>query len=313
MTNFPAYQSGIVAPASSDALFITLKRKQFEMQSKRAELLQSIAKIQDVLAQCRERFSDAQLHLTVGLSSQLWDFLEFPEKPAQLQPFQAISNKKVRMPATDSDLLLHIRSQRHDVNYHIAQIVYQMLSPFFLLDELVRGFQYLDSRDLTGFVDGTENPEGENRKQVALVSDDVAFNGGSYIHLQKYLHNLALWNSYSLKEQEDSYGRTKDENVEYSSADKSDSAHTKRSSIKDDAGNSIEILRHSLPFGELENSGLMFASYSANSTHFDLMLQSMCEINEDDETDHILRVTNAVTGQAFFAPNIDWFATIVKK
>ncbi len=313
MTKYPAYQSGIVAPASSDALFVTLQRKQFDVLSNRADLLQSIAKIQSVLADCTERFVDAQLHLTVGLSSQFWDFLELPEKPAGLQPFQAISNKKVRMPATDTDLLLHIRSHRHDVNYHIAQAVYQLLSPFFVLDELVRGFRYLDSRDLTGFVDGTENPEGESREKVALVGDDPAFNGGSYIHLQKYLHNLPVWNSYTLKEQEDSYGRTKDENVEYSSADKSASAHTKRSSIKDADGNSIEILRHSLPFGELDQSGLMFASYSAKSTHFDLMLQSMCEVNEKDETDHILRVTNAVTGQAFFAPNIAWFKALLKE
>ncbi|MEM5530689.1 Dyp-type peroxidase [Gammaproteobacteria bacterium AS21] len=313
MTKYPAYQSGIVAPASSDALFVTLQRKQFDVLTNRADLLQSIAKIPSVLADCTERFVDAQLHLTVGLSSQFWDFLELPEKPAGLQPFQAISNKKVRMPATDTDLLLHIRSHRHDVNYHIAQAVYQLLSPFFVLDELVRGFRYLDSRDLTGFVDGTENPEGESREKVALVGDDPAFNGGSYIHLQKYLHNLPVWNSYTLKEQEDSYGRTKDENVEYSSADKSASAHTKRSSIKDADGNSIEILRHSLPFGELDQSGLMFASYSAKSTHFDLMLQSMCEVNEKDETDHILRVTNAVTGQAFFAPNIAWFKALLKE
>lgn len=313
MSKYPAYQSGIVAPQNSDALFITLARKQIDMSLVRADLLASIAKIPSLVSACREDFSDAQLHLTVALSSQYWDFLELPEKPAGLMPFQAILNDKVQMPATDTDLLLHIRSDRHDVNYHLAQMVYQMLSPYFVLDELVRGFRYLDCRDLTGFVDGTENPQGDDREKVALVSDEPNFNGGSYIHLQKYLHDLPAWEQYSLKAQEDSYGRTKEDNIEYASADKPETAHTKRTSLKDENGNSIEILRHSLPFGELEQSGLMFASYAANSSHFNLMLQNMCRINEQHQTDHILRVTQAVTGQAFFAPNIAWFNALTEQ
>ena len=120
-----------------------------------------------------------------------------------------------------------------------------------LADE-VHGFRYLDSRDLTGFVDGTENPEGEHRAEVALVGDeDPAFSGGSYIHLQRYEHDLNAWNQITVKQQEDILGRTKEDNREYASADKAAFAHTRRASLKDSEGRSIEILRHSMPYGNL--------------------------------------------------------------
>jgi putative iron-dependent peroxidase len=211
------------------------------------------------------------------------------------------------MPATDADMILHIRSQRHDINYLLALRLFEQLTPAMQLDEMVHGFKYLDSRDLTGFVDGTENPEGKEREQVAIVANDAPFNGGSYLHLQKYQHQLNDWQALSLKQQEDSYGRTKAENIEYPAAQKSQCAHTKRTSIKDLQGKGIEILRHSLPFGDLNQSGLLFASYGASPESFNLMLESMCQLDENSATDSILRVTSAVSGHAFFAPNLDWF------
>lgn len=302
------YQSGIIEEGSSQALFITLNLSTdtFDL----GQLRQKLSQLPGHLAPLQTRFSDAKLLMTVGLSSSFWDKLQLSGRPAKLAPFQSIENVQLSMPATNADLLLHIRSERHDVNYHLALILFELLEPMFELDEMVQGFRYLDSRDLTGFVDGTENPAGEARKAVALVADDGEFNQGSYIHLQKYHHDLKRWQKMALKQQEDSYGRTKEQNVEYASSDKLDSAHTKRASVKDSHGASVEILRHSLPFGNLYEKGLLFASYAASPDNFNLMLQNMCRIDDQGSADNILAVTSAVTGHAFYAPNLAWFQTL---
>ncbi|MEH6443066.1 MAG: Dyp-type peroxidase [Oceanospirillaceae bacterium] len=308
--NIDIIQQGIIAPASANALFITLNKLTASADVNAVK--QAISELPAQLAKMQTAFEDAGLLLTIGLSSSYWDSLELAQKPEKLQPFQTISNAQVTMPATDADMLLHIRSARHDVNYHLALELCELLKAYLHVDEMVHGFKYMDSRDFTGFVDGTENPEGESRQAVALVNDDQHFNGGSYIHIQKYHHDLAAWKKIALKQQEDSYGRTKKDNDEYAGTDKLNSAHTKRASVKDSAANSIEILRHSLPFGNLKHSGLLFASYAASPDNFNLMLQSMCNIDEHGDADKILHITSAVTGDAFFAPNLAWFESLAK-
>ncbi|EPJ43496.1 MAG: hypothetical protein OFPII_41360 [Osedax symbiont Rs1] len=306
------YQKGIIEEASPDALFITLNRAVFDANKDLASFLAILASIPKVILDVQDSHPTAKLYTTIGFSSDFWDFLKFSAKPKKLIKFQAIHNAKVSMPATDADMLLHIRSERHDVNYKLALTLYALLQPYLTLDEMVKGFRYLDSRDLTGFVDGTENPQGEERKSVALVADDAAaFNQGSYIHLQKYHHDLAHWQRFSLQQQEDSYGRSKQENIEYSAVDKASCAHTKRSAIKDQQGQSVEILRHSLPFGDLKHSGLLFASYAASPDNFNLILANMCQVDDQEAIDSILQVTEAVTGHAFFTPNLRWFENII--
>jgi len=305
------YQQGIVAPASAHALFITLNVDQID-HLEQQQLLNVIASLPQQLADQQAAHPDAKLFLNIGLSSDFWDMFSFPAKPKGLKPFQEIINESVTMPACDAHFLLHIRSNRHDVNYHLSQLLLAQLIPFLKLDEMVHGFCYLDSRDLTGFVDGTENPQGDDREQVALVSDDSEFNRGSYIHLQKYVHNIPRWQQLSLSEQEASYGRSKIENIEFPSAAKSSCAHTKRASVKDNEGNNVEILRQSLPWGDQYGQGLMFASFSAGADNFDLMLKSMCEVDENDHCDAILKVSKAVSGHAFFAPPLKWFEDIAK-
>ena len=301
------YQSGIIAAGSPQALFITLNHIGSGDGSALSALYQVIAALPEQLSEVQKQFPQAQLLMTIGFSSAFWDSLALADRPAKLEPFQKIENAQVTMPATDADMMLHIRSDRHDVNYHLALTLFDALKAMFKLEEMVHGFRYLDSRDLTGFVDGTENPEGDSRNAVALVADDGEFNNGSYVHLQKYLHDLSSWQKMAVKQQEDSYGRSKHENVEYASVEKRNSAHTKRASVKDENAQSIEILRHSLPFGDLAQSGLLFASYASSPDNFNLMLQSMCEIDDENETDKILYVTSAKTGHAFYAPNLEWF------
>lgn len=300
------YQSGIVAEASSDALFITLDVNRSEINNLKSALAAAPALIEELQSQ----FPAAELHASIGLSSLIWDELD-SNRPSLLATFPHIAGKDIEFTPTDVDLVLHIRSSRHDVTYQLASVLFNAFGNSFTLAEEVSCFKYLDNRDLTGFVDGTENPAGEQRKAVALVGDeDPSFEHGSYFNLIRFVHDLDKWEQEDLKTQEDVYGRTKHTNQEYPSAEKSVHAHTKRTSLKDENGDSLEILRHSMPFASLTEKGLMFASYSKTPVIFNLMLESMVKGDEHGNTDHLMKYTRATTGQAFFVPSNKWLASL---
>ncbi|MCV6588231.1 MAG: Dyp-type peroxidase [Marinobacterium sp.] len=297
------FQSGVVAPASQDAVFLTFNHS--DAADALDKIRQVLASVPALQRQYNERYPEAHLHLVAAIGSHFWLQLVAGAAPAQLAPFPALAEGERLAPATPVDLLFHIRSERHDLNFQLAwQLREQLAEATCLVDE-VHGFRYLDSRDMTGFVDGTENPQGEHRAEVAVVGEeDTAFAGGSYIHLQKYIHRMPLWNRQSLQTQQDTVGRTKADNIEYAAVDKAATAHTRRTSLKDDQGTSIEILRHSMPWGNSRECGLMFASYCRTPDHFTLMLESMVQGDGEGHWDHLLKYTRAITGQAFFAPSV---------
>jgi putative iron-dependent peroxidase len=300
------YQSGIIAEASSDALFITLNVNRSEIDLFK-NALSAVPKQVEAL---QLQFPDAALHASLGLSHLIWDTLD-TKRPLLLTAFPHITGKDIEIVPTDVDLVLHIRSSRHDATYQLGRLLFDAFGKSVALVEEVHCFKYLDNRDLTGFVDGTENPEGEKRKTVALVDDeDPDFKNGSYFNLMRFVHDLAKWEKEDLKTQEDTYGRTKHTNEEYPSAEKSVHAHTKRTSLKDEHGRSLEILRHSMPFASLTEKGLMFASYSKTPVIFNRMLESMVKGDEHGNTDHLMKYTRATTGQAFFVPSNHWLMSL---
>lgn len=297
------FQSGVVAEANPAALFLTFN--QTRQEGAQTQVKSVLSKVPALEALFNQSNPGADLHIVAAIGSAYWPQLGLENTPKELQPFPSLENGEMVAPNTPADLLFHIRSERKDLNFMLAQRLVNELGDAVTLVEEVEGFRYLDSRDLTGFVDGTENPEGDNRVAVAVVADeDPEFSGGSYIHLQRYVHNMSFWNKQPLKTQEDTIGRTKAENIEYASSDKALTAHTKRTSLKDDEGRSIEILRHSMPYGDTTECGLLFASYCRTPENFNLMLQSMIEGDGEGHADHLLKYTRAVTGQAFFAPSV---------
>ncbi|KZN13356.1 Dyp-type peroxidase [Marinomonas sp. TW1] len=297
------YQSGIIAEPSSDACFVTLNVKRSHM----AEFKQSLARIPDLVSQTQAEFPNAELHAAIGFSKLIWSELD-NEQPQELDLFPALKGPETDITPTDVDLVLHIRAMRHDASFQLTQSLFALFGGCVELVEEVPCFLYKDSRDLTGFVDGTENPQGEQRKAVALVGDeDAQYRHGSYFNLMRFSHNLTKWQTEDLKTQEDTYGRTKEDNEEYPSAEKPPHAHTKRTSLKDEHGKSIEILRQSMPYGNLMDQGLMFASYGKSASHFNLMLESMILGDEEGHTDHLMKYTTAKTAQAFFIPANAWF------
>src|SRR5208282_4365327 len=148
------------------------------------------------------------------------------------------------------DLLFHIRAQHFDLCFELGtQIVERLGGAISVVDE-VHGFRYFDARDLLGFVDGTENPTGQAAKDATLIGlEDAAFAGGSYVIVQKYLHDLASWNALTTEEQERIIGRAKLSDIELDDAAKPSSAHNALTTIVEQ-GREMKILRDNMPFGQ---------------------------------------------------------------
>ena len=282
------------------------------LDNKNAFIRAAISRLPKLFDNYSDQFSEANLIGVVAIGEAYWDEFYPQARPALLTPFPAMHSDDRVAPTNSYDIYIEIRSDRADVNHIVSTKVCQLLGDSVELIEQVQAFRFLDGRDLTGFVDGTENPQGLHRREVALVKDqdDINFAGGSYLHTQRYQHNLTLWDSLAEHEQEEVYGRTKLDNVEYDSDDKALTAHTKRTSLKDEQGKSIEIVRQSMPYGDMKRKGLFFVSYCQSPKPFEMMLKSMIYGDGDGNSDHLLKYTQAETGSAFFAPSLTFIAAV---
>jgi len=297
-------QSGILPESNQHALFLTLNAVEGEKS------LQAIRSLCAMITGMTDEVSamDASARLTsiLAFGSVIWDTLFVSPRPSQLGVFHERRDGPRIAPSTPGDILLHIRSERPDLNFILARRMMQVLAGSVDLVEEIQGFRYLDSRDLTGFVDGTENPEGEARAEVALVdSSDAAFVGGSYVQMQRYVHDLSRWNALPVGEQEAHIGRTKTDDLELEDDIKPPTAHISRVVIEE-GDEELEILRHSMPYGNTQEAGLLFIAYTSTPTHFDRMLESMIIRDKQGYYDHLLDYTRAVTGIAFFAPSVEF-------
>lgn len=294
-------QSGIIPQANSAAYFLCLNIK--DLPTAKQLLLSLHGHTEELSIQHRK----AKLSSVIGLSLTAWEKLIHVNPPDGLEDFECLENTFTQAPSTQFDLLLHIRSERHDLNFELAKYIMQKFSHGLVLSDEVSGFRYLDNRDLTGFVDGTENPQTEeDRRSVALAEGSNHLSQGSFIHAQRYIHNLPSWQPLPLKQQEDTIGRSKLDNIEYPPSEKPHTSHIKRAGIKREDGSSVEVLRHSMPYGNTQENGLFFISYSSTADSFPLMLRSMILGDAHGNQDHLLKHTAAVTGAAFYAPPIEF-------
>lgn len=274
----------------------------------------ALSRMPELFDNFADRFSESNLTGVIAIGANYWDELYPDARPAELKPFSAMACDDRYAPSVSFDLYIEIRSDRNDVNHIVSNKVCELLGSSVELVEQVRAFRFLDGRDLTGFVDGTENPQGKHRREVALINpeQDEQFASGSYLHIQRYRHNMKLWDTLAQKEQEDTIGRTKVENVEYASEDKPATAHIKRVNLKDDEGNSIEILRQSMPYGDMKLQGLFFVSYCHSAEPFEMMLNAMINPDGEGHFDHLLKYTQAETGAAFFAPSLNFLQALAE-
>jgi putative iron-dependent peroxidase len=284
------------------------------LDDKNAFIRAAISRLPKLFDNYAEQFSEANLIGVVAIGDAYWDEFYPLARPALLAPFPAMNSGDRVAPISSHDIYIEIRSDRADVNHIVSSKVCELFGASVELIEQVQAFRFLDGRDLTGFVDGTENPQGLHRREVALVKaeQDKDFAGGSYLHTQRYQHNLTLWGALAEREQEDVYGRTKLDNIEYESADKPLTAHTKRTNLKDESGNSIEIVRQSMPYGDMKRKGLFFVSYCHSPKPFETMLNSMIHGDGHGNADSLLKYTQAETGSAFFAPSLSFLARLTE-
>jgi len=253
------------------------------------------------------RAPDGQLSCVVGFGSDVWDRLFGAPRPKELHPFREISGVH-RAAATPGDMLLHIRAARMDLCFELAtQIMLRLDGAVSVADE-THGFGYFDARDVLGFVDGTENPVDQSALDATIIGqEDGAFAGGSYVIVQKYLHDLKRWNAVPVQEQERIVGRTKLSDIELDEAVKPSSAHNALTTIVEE-GREVEILRHNMPFGDIGKGefGTYFIGYARSPGTIEQMLRNMFVGKPPGNYDRLLDFSRAVTGTLFFVPSATW-------
>ncbi|WP_305094131.1 Dyp-type peroxidase [Prescottella sp. R16] len=251
------------------------------------------------------RVAGSRLVCVTSIGSAAWDRLFDGPRPAQLHEFVELDGGRHRAPSTPGDLLFHIRAVSMDLCFELAsKIVGRLRGAATVVDE-THGFRYFEQRDLLGFVDGTENPEDVEAAEAALVGDeDPEFTGGSYVIVQKYLHDMDAWNAISTEEQERVIGRTKLDDIEMDDDVKPSNSHVALTTITEPDGTEREILRVNMPFGSFgdDEFGTYFIGYAADPAVTEEMLRNMFVGKPEGNTDRILDFSTAVTGGLFFSP-----------
>ena len=254
---------------------------------------------------------EGRLSCVVAFGSDAWDRLFGLSRPKELHPFHEIRGRHHAV-STPGDILFHIRAARMDLCFELAtQIMSRLGGAVSTVDE-VHGFNYFDDRDLIGFVDGTENPAGQAAVEATIIGEeDAVFAGGSYVLVQKYLHDLQGWNALSVKDQERVIGRTKLSNIELDDAVKPTSAHNALTTIIED-GKQLEIVRDNMPFGDVGKGefGTYFIGYARSPHRIEQMLLNMFVGRPPGNYDRLLDYSRAVTGTLFFVPSATFLENV---
>ncbi|KAI1461509.1 hypothetical protein F4805DRAFT_414399 [Annulohypoxylon moriforme] len=252
----------------------------------------------------------AAFSCTVGIGSKAWPSLTRIPPPAELHPFPSIHGRKHTAVSTPGDLLFHIRSERRDLCFEFERQLLEALGEAVTVVDETIGFRYFDVRDLLGFVDGTANPVGPAVPDSILVAEeDASSAGGSYIVVQKYVHDVKSWGELSTEQQEAIIGRKKLDNVELDdAAEGQQQSHKSLATIEDDYGNEHDILRDNMPFGSPGSGefGTYFIGYSRRLWVIEKMLQRMFIGHPPGLHDRILDFSTPLTGTTFFAPSSDF-------
>jgi putative iron-dependent peroxidase len=255
------------------------------------------------------RIPKAALACVAGVGSRAWDRLFAGPRPPELHPFTELTGSRHRAVATPGDLLFHVRASRMDLCFEFTTQVMSRLAGAVTVCDEVQGFRYFDERDLIGFVDGTENPAGQAAAAAAIIgADDRDFAGGSYVIVQKYLHDVRAWNRLPVEEQEKVIGRTKLADIEMPDDVKPANSHVALNTIVDPDGAQRQILRANMPFGAPGRGefGTYYIAYAATPAVTEQMLVNMFVGRPPGNYDRILDFSTAVTGGLFFVPSADF-------
>jgi porphyrinogen peroxidase len=255
---------------------------------------------------------EAGLSCVLGVGSEAWDRLFGSPRPAELHPFREIQAGSRHAVSTPGDLLFHIRAKRMDLCFELAAQIMARLGDWISTVDEVHGFRFFDDRDLLGFVDGTENPRGQAVTEAAVIGDeDAAFAGGSYVIVQKYLHDLDGWNALSTEAQERIIGRTKLSDIELDDSVKPTSAHSALTTITGN-GKELQIVRDNMPFGRVGSGefGTYFIGYCRTPRVTEQMIENMFVGRPPGNYDRLLDFSRAATGTLFFVPSATFLESV---
>ena len=271
----------------------------------------SVDEIRTALCRLREPTVTAGgLNIVMGLGPDLFRRLAPEAAPATLHPFVPIDGPGGHAPATQHDIWIWLHGTGDDLVLDAARIVAAALSSVAKLALEQPAFVYRDSRDMTGFIDGTENPPVAEAHDVAVIPDGEVGAGGSFVITIRWVHNLSAFNALEQSEQEGVFGRTKFDSVELDDDVKPPTAHIARVVVDDENGEELEIFRRSVPYGTVAEHGLFFIAFSADISRFEIMLARMFGTTDDGVSDRLLSFTTPVTGSFYFAPAVEVLAEI---
>src|SRR5580658_7090167 len=302
-SRLPALAQPVDAPLTRAAIFLAVT---INPGSENRDTVRSFCGDLAALLRAVEfRDLEAGLSCVMGFGSDAWDRLFGGPRPAELHPFREIRSGVHHAVSTPGDLLFHIRAKRMDLCFELATQIMAGLADAVTPEDEVQGFRYFDDRDLIGFVDGTENPRGQEAVDAVLIGqEDPAFAGGSYVIVQKYLHDMAGWDALSTEAQERIIGRKKLSDIELDESVKPSSSHSSLTTIVED-GQEQKILRDNMPFGRPTEGefGTYFIGYSRRPSITEQMLENMFVGRPPGNYDRLLDFSRAVTGNLFFVPS----------
>jgi porphyrinogen peroxidase len=292
----------ILSHPTESAIFLVLTVRSGS-ESEVADVLSDVAALKRSVG---FRVPEGELSCVVGIGAAFWDRLGAGPRPAELHPFRQLTGPRHVAVATPGDLLFHIRAHRFDLCFELAQRLTERLRGLAEVVDEVHGFRSFDDRDVLGFVDGTENPEGDAATAAVLIgAEDPAFAGGSYVIVQKYLHDLRAWDALSTEEQETIIGRTKLTDLEFPDDVKAPDSHLALNVITGPDGEERQIMRFNMPFGRVGEAefGTYYIAYARTAALIEQMLTNMFIGNPPGNTDRILDFSTAITGGLFFVPS----------
>lgn len=269
------------------------------------------AALATALAGVHEARGLGSVNLVVGFGAGAWARFG-DEQPDGLRPFDPIEGADGHgVPATQHDVWVFAHGTGRDTVLHAARAIVAAMAPVATVAVDRPSFMYLDSRDLTGFIDGTANPGLDEAPEVALIPEGSPCAGGTFVIAMTWVHDLASFDALPVAEQERVFGRSKPDSVEMDDATKPANAHIARVEIDDDDGEELEIFRRSTPWGTASEHGLYFVAFSADLRRYDLMLTRMFGLGDDGVRDRLTDFSTPVTASYYFAPSADALEALI--
>tara|TARA_R110000772_G_scaffold93705_1_gene191222 strand:+ start:32523 stop:33440 length:918 start_codon:yes stop_codon:yes gene_type:complete len=260
------------------------------------------AQLRSTLASAIALPVSAELNCVWAFGADCWRRLAPAGVPEALKSFSPIGEGRRIAPATQHSILLWVHGNNHSANFDAAMAATAALAAVATLSLEKIGFLYKDSRDLSGFIDGTENPKGRGQQQVALIPDGELGAGGSFVMSQQWIHNLAGFHALSQHQQEAVIGRTKPDSIELDDERMPENSHVSRSDVKIN-GEAQKLYRRSVPYGGVQQHGLYFLAFSRDIQRFDRILASMFGCSGDGIHDRLTDFSTPVSGSYWFAPS----------